>query len=239
MQLIQRLGSNISDEYVDNYIKLILDNPGSCDNVWIPTSYGFPPLEKHKEFAGFWTKSAEKLRKNGIGVSMQISNTIGHGSFTNADCTGLVYEGSPAEKIVGFDGITSEKCFCWRGKNFRKYIVESMSYYVEGIKPESVWIDDDFRVINHSPVKFGCFCDDCMEKFNTLHNTSFSRKQLADEILYGEIKWRESFVDFLREGMYDFMYEIGKAIHNLSPKTVLGYQSCSNGGYDGYGSSYI
>ena len=239
MQLIQRLGNNISDEYIDNYIKLILDNPGSCDNVWIPTSYGFPPLEKHKKFAEFWTKSAEKFRKNGIGVSMQISNTIGHGMQISSDCTGLVYEGSPVEKIVDFNGTSAERCFCWRGENFLRYIIDSMSYYVEGIKPESVWIDDDFRAINHSPVKFGCFCDNCMEKFNTLHNTSFSREQLVDEILYGEAKWRENFVKFLRDGMYDFMYKLGKVIHRLSPHTVLGYQSCSNGGYDGCGSSYI
>ncbi len=239
MELMQRLGNNPNEEYVDKYIEQILKHPGSCDNVWIPTSYGFPTLEKHKKIADFWAGSVDKFRKNGISVSMQISNTLGHGAQITGDCTGLVYEGSPAENIVGFDGVKANNCFCWRGENFRKYVLESTSYYIEGIKPDVVWIDDDFRVINHSPVKYGCFCDNCMRLFNLRHSSNVSREELAEKVLYGDIRWREYFVEFLREGLYDFTYRISEMIHSISPDTVLAYQSCANGGYAGEGCNYI
>ena len=60
MELMQRLGTILTDEYVDSYIEQILKHPGSCDNVWIPTMYGFPSFEKHREFADFWKTAAEK-----------------------------------------------------------------------------------------------------------------------------------------------------------------------------------
>ena len=81
MQLMQRLGCNFSDEYIDAYLAEILAHPGSCDNVWIPTPYGFPPMEVHKENVKKWAVVAEKFRSNGISVSLQVSNTIGHGQY--------------------------------------------------------------------------------------------------------------------------------------------------------------
>ena len=52
------------------------------------------------------SEAAEKFRKNGIAVSLQISNTLGHSDFyaSTNDMSGLVYKGSPAEKAVGDGG---------------------------------------------------------------------------------------------------------------------------------------
>ena len=239
MELMQRLGTILTDEYVDSYIEQILKYPGSCDNVWIPTMYGFPSLENHRKYADFWKAAAEKFRKNGISVSMQISNSIGHGKYMSArDCSGLVYEGSPVEKMVGPDGIVADYCFCWRGKNFRKYLLEEISYYTE-IKPDCIWVDDDFRASNHDPVQYGCFCDDCIRKFNEKYSADFNRETLVAEILHGDIKWRENYVRFIRDGLYDLMYEIGKTVHEISPETSLGYQYCAHGAYTGYNYDFI
>lgn len=71
MELMQRLGTIFTDEYVDSYIEQILKYPGSCDNVWLPTTYGFPSLEQHRKDADFWKAAAEKFRKNGISVSLE------------------------------------------------------------------------------------------------------------------------------------------------------------------------
>ena len=239
MFLAQRLGANTNDKYVDNFINHVIKYPGAYDEVWIPTQYGFPPMSVHREKAAFWKEAAEKFRKLGITVSMQLSNTIGHGIYmSSSNCSGLVYEGSKAENIVGYDGTISPYGFCWRGENFKKYIFEEIACYMD-IKPKYLWIDDDFRVLNHNPVKFGCFCDNCMSTFNERYGSSFTREELVENVLHGDIIWRERFVEFLREGLYTLTYEIGKLVNKLSPETALAYQYCPHGAYTGYNFDYV
>jgi hypothetical protein len=52
------------------------------------------------------------------------------------------------------------------------------------INADIIWIDDDFRLPNHNPVEYGCFCDSCIADFNTRYGTSFDRSELVREILY-------------------------------------------------------
>ncbi len=99
--LTQRLGE-ISDEYIDNVLSMIRDYPGSCDEVWFSSLYGYPEINTHKEHAKKIIPQADKFRKAKVRVSLQISNTIGHGEYmSKRDCSGLVYEGSPADNLVG------------------------------------------------------------------------------------------------------------------------------------------
>lgn len=240
MQLMQRLGAVPTNEsYYDDYIAAIRKRPGSCDNVWLATHYGFPPLEKHKQLAEEYVKIAGKFRANGISVSLQLSNSLGHGQYMAAkDNTGLVYEGSPVEKMIGHDGTVADYGFCWRGKHVRKYLVEELSYYAQ-IKPECIWVDDDFRANNHKPVDWGCYCDNCIRAFNDRYGSSFTREALVEEITHGDLIWRERFIEFIRQGMYELMYEMSKAVHKVSPETAMGYQYCANGGYTGYGYGFI
>lgn len=115
--LTQRLGSRQNDEYMESVLQIIKDHPGSCDEVWFATEYGFPPLERHAEAVENIIRSADKFRKAGIRVSLQLSNTIGHGEYmANRDCSGLLYEGSEVEHMVDDDGKFAEYCFCWHGK---------------------------------------------------------------------------------------------------------------------------
>src|SRR5699024_1065248 len=107
----------------DELIEIIKNNPGSCSEVWLASDYGFPTLSAHSRTAEILKKTAEKFRNAGIKVSLQISNTIGHGEYmSERDCSGLVYEGSPAEKMTGADGKTADYCFCPNGKHFRGYV---------------------------------------------------------------------------------------------------------------------
>ena len=91
--LTQRLGSStqLDAAFISDFIRIVKDNPGSCDEVWLATSYGFPPLDVHRDMAARLAVVAEQLRAAGLRVSLQISNTIGHGQYMAArDCSGLV-----------------------------------------------------------------------------------------------------------------------------------------------------
>ena len=193
MKLSQRLwNESTNKQFYDEVLALIQKHPGSCDDVWLTTAVGYPSREEHKRYAAELCGVAEKFRAAGISVSLQVANTLGHGLYMcTYDCTGLVYDGSPVEHMVGADGTAAELSFCPRGKHFRAYIAETLSYYAP-IQPQILWVDDDFRLPNHKPVEFGCFCEDCLAAFNARYGASFSREDLVREILYAkDTAWRE------------------------------------------------
>ena len=239
--LTQRFGSDLQTDqtFVDDFIDVIRRNPGSCDEVWLASNYGFPPMEVHEKTVEKLMVTADKLRRAGIRVSLQISNTIGHGQYmSSCNNTGLVYDGAPTEHMVGPDGTVAGYCFCWNGAHFRDYTVREMRVYAK-LKPYRVWIDDDVRASNHDPVNMGCFCDRCIGKFNRLYNSGFDRAGLVREINRGEPVWRERWVKFLRDGIGGFVEQLTAAICDVSPETRMGLQYCAHGGYTGYGFAYI
>ncbi len=239
MKLIQRLGMNMTDSDIDKVLELYTSHPGSCDEIWIPTKYGYPNNQLHKEYAEYWVEKAKKFREKGIGVSMQVSNTLGHGQYMmTRDCSALVYEGSPVRNMVGHDGSVAEYSFCWRDEYFSDYICEHLRYYAE-IKPDRVWFDDDFRPTNHSPVTFGCFCDSCMKDFNAKYQSNFTREELVNEFLHGDLVWRKRYNQFVRDGMAEVMRKMCEAIHEISPDTKFGWQHCVHGAYWGDNYNHI
>lgn len=240
--LSQRLGSDTQKDprFIDEFVAAVRRHPGCCDEVWLATDYGFPPLSVHEASAENLAVAAEKLREIGMRVSLQLSNSVGHGQYmATRDCSGLVYDGSPVEHMVGPDGTVAEYCFCWHGEHFRKYTFAEIRMYAEKVKPWCVWVDDDMRPNNHNPVSYGCFCDDCMRRFNARYGSHFTREELVQEISFGDPVWRERHIAFIRDGLHDFCLALGQAIHEVSPESRMGYQGCANGGYSGFGYAFI
>ncbi|MBQ3637314.1 MAG: hypothetical protein II953_03040 [Clostridia bacterium] len=234
--LTQRLGSTtqLDPRFMEEFIRIVREHPGSCDEVWLATKYGFPPLSVHRKTAETLAETAKRLREAGLRVSLQISNTVGHGEYMSSqDCSGLVYDGSPVRNMVGPDGTVARYCFCWNDPVMRKYVAEEVRAYAEAIRPHTVWVDDDLRAVNHAPVHFGCFCPSCVAAFNRKNGTAFSREDLAEEVGSGESGIREAWVKFVRDGLYSFTSDLCRAVAEVSPETFMGLQNGSNGGYTG------
>ena len=89
---VHRLGSRFlkCPERIEAFFDYLDEYPDSCQQVWLSSLYGFPKIEKHIEMAEEFKSLAKRLRDKGIGVSLQISNTLGHGpSGLSNDNTGL------------------------------------------------------------------------------------------------------------------------------------------------------
>ena len=241
MELMMRnpTSANVEQE-IDMLLEYIKEYPKSIDNIWMCTIYGYPKMEAHKAYAKRLVEGAKRIRETHVTVSMQISNTIGHGDRhgLSLDFSGLVFEGSPVETLVGHDGKKAGYTFCWRGEYFRKYMKETLKYYME-VQPDCLWIDDDLRPDNHNPVSYACFCDHCIDTFNAQHGSSFTREALVQEFLHGDKKWRKRYIDFIRQGIYDFTYDFAKTVHELSPNTMVCLQNGPRRAYSGFDHTHI
>ncbi len=238
MKLIQRVG------HYPELIEFLLETkdkyPNSFSNVWLNTAYGYPLQSVHYETADRFAEYAKRFREKGVTVSLQLSNTMGHGQYMmTRDCSGLVYEGSPVKKMVGANGCTAEYGFCWNDSFFQNYLADHVKYYVEKVKPAEIWIDDDLRARNHAPVDFGCFCPDCLAEFNAMHGYNYNREDLVNEFVHGDVAVRENWIKFVRKGMGGLTEIISKAAHEGCADTVVCLQNGYNGGYTGYGHDYL
>ncbi len=211
-------------------VEAINRHPGSCDTVWLTSIGYYPSIEKHREYAESWVEAADILRKGGLRVSMQIANTIGHCDWAQLNpekkdtyVLGMLPDGEDPY-LVGPEGIKNMSCFCWRSKQFKKHIHDVVQTYVSILKPYRLWFDDDLRPLNHKPNKFACYCDRCIAKFNEENGTSYTREELVEKMNYSDMDLREKYINFIRQGVYEFVYEASKAALEVAPDTLFGHE---------------
>jgi len=227
--ITMRLGTPQMDaEISKQYVEAILRNKNSMDHVWITTMGMYPSLEIHKRHVERWKVVAKMFRDAGIRVSMQISNTFGHSDANNGIKEGygdgMMENGESVDPLVGPDGTRNKSCFCWNSPRLREYMRSIVALYAKEIHPERIWFDDDLRASGHTPNRYCCYCDKCMAKFNQQYGTSFTREELVHEINYGDIAWREKFIAFTRQGIYDFTYIVARAAVDIYPDIRFAYQ---------------
>ena len=238
MKIIQRIDTDI--RHCDLLLSALDRHPGFFTDIWLNTAYGYPKNEDHRKAADLLAEFAARFREKGIRVSMQISNTLGHGRYMAArDCSGLVYENSPVQNMVGHDGGTSAYSFCWNDPTFRRYLAEHVRDYAAKIQPAEFWIDDDLRAVNHAPVEYGCYCDSCIGRFNQQEGSAYTRETLVREFLHGDISIRERYIQFIRSGIAELTTVLCQAVREGCPTAVPALQNGANGPYTGYGHDYI
>ena len=57
-----------------------------------------------------------------------------------------------------------------------------------------------------------------------LSGTSYTREELVRQMNYESLALRRKYLDFIREGMYDFVYGAAKACLEVSHDTVFGLE---------------
>lgn len=187
------------------------------DEVWFSTGISFPKMDEHRAAAARLAKAAGQLRRIGILPSLQIQATIGHGDdfLRYADNSGMTWQGFTSE-----NGAVAKGCNCFRAPAFLAYMKEMSALYAAAMRPYSVWIDDDIRIINHGGPGWGCHCDYCLGKFAEKEGRKRTRKQLVaamktDAALAA--RWRA----FAFEGEAELVRVIADAVHAASPETRM------------------
>ncbi len=177
-----------------------------------------------KEEAKPWVETIAQAKrmveKCGMSVSLNPWTTLAHN-----DGGRKLKAGQNFRTMVGIDGTQTETVACPLCKNWRKYFVELMSYYVQALSPEVLWFEDDLRLSNHEPVSFGCFCEEHVRRINERLSTNYDRETLVKKILSDKVARRA----FLEEQRFTMEDTISYIVRNLPAQKTFGMMTSGAG----------
>lgn len=168
-------------------------------------------------------KAKKKFEDAGISVSVNNWIELGHVGRGRK-----FKEGQDFTTMVDANGVKNDFVVCPLGENWRKYYVEYVKNLVSRLKPDTFWVEDDFRLHNHPPMTgIGCFCDEHMARFNKRLGTNYTREEFVKKVFAeGEpTKEREVWLDIDGETMYETLKILVDAIKEASPNTDVGIMS--------------
>ena len=193
---------------------------------------GHLTIEETKPWMKVIEKGKELLEPLGIKISINPWTTTLH-----TDRGRKLKKGQDFRLMVDPYGNKASAVACPLCSNWQKYIAEMYSYYAT-IKPNVVWVEDDFRLHNHDPLIWGgCFCEHHMEEYSRLvtelgikpEGYKLTREEFVKGIYKeGEVHpYRKIWLDVSRETMVNLANLLGDAVHKVSPDTKVGLMSSS------------
>ena len=184
---------------------------------------GHMTIEEAKPWVEAIKRTKKRLIENGIKVSLNPWIEIGH-----LDRGRKLKEGQNFTTMADYDGTQCEVVSCPLCENWREYYKEFYQYLIREIEPDTIWVEDDFRLHNHGDLKNGgCFCALHMKRYNEKLGTSYSREQFTD-LLFRKTcdeRVRDAWLDVSRETMTDLAEFLGKTVKEVGLKTKVGLMS--------------
>ena len=167
-------------------------------------------------------KAKEQFNEVGISVSLNPWMELGH-----LDRGRKLQEGQHFQTMVDKNGKVSELVACPLDTNWKEYYLHQVETYVKEIKPEVLWIEDDFRLHNHPPLDWGgCFCPLHMQEFAKRIGKEETREEFVANLSKGEPSIeRKAWLDFSFECMDGLAKEIAQTVKRANPYTHIGLMS--------------
>lgn len=184
---------------------------------------GHMTIEEAKPWLETMKKAKAALVEKGISVSLNPWIELGH-----LDRCRTLKDGQNFTTQVDYDGNSCKLVVCPLCENWKKYFLEFYQYIIKELDPDTVWVEDDFRLHNHGDLKFGgCFCDLHMKKYNARLGTNYTREEFTDRLFRKkpEKRVKRAWLDVNRECMASLAEDIGRTVEKLGLGTKVGLMS--------------
>ena len=181
--------------------------------------YAYHDDAHNEEVAQLLSRRLNELKRNGFEHCGIINlGTIGH-------IDEAVHRKHPLSPMVGYDGRVSASCICPNAPINRAHINKEYKLYAAA-HPEILWVDDDVK-IHTNGIRFGCFCNDCLNIFSENYGYSYvQRQQLVDDLEKPEnAKLRSDWVSHISDTVNSLLSDIEQAIHEVDPSIQTGFMS--------------
>lgn len=185
---------------------------------------GHLTIEETKPWIDLILRCKERLEPLSVTTSINPWTTLLH-----TDRGRILKPGQNFRLMVDPYGNEASATVCPLCPEWRSYIAEMYAYYAE-VKPYILWVEDDIRLHNHDPLKWGgCFCDAHMEMFSKEAGKKLTREEFVKGLLAPgkPHPYRKIWLDTMGRSMKEVAEIIGVAVHEVSPGTRVGLMSSS------------
>jgi hypothetical protein len=159
---------------------------------------------------------APRIRAEGFGFELNFQELLG-ATTSNTDLRSL-YKWK--QFMVDHYGKTSPGSPCPEDPVYREEMAGMLRAWA-ATQPDILWIDDDFRLHNHSTAGMFCYCPLHLKKFAQRAGREFTRGEILEAVLQPgpPSAFRQQWLDFLGDCMAEFAQWISDNIHSQSPET--------------------
>ncbi|MBR2950377.1 MAG: hypothetical protein IKC46_10995 [Lachnospiraceae bacterium] len=181
---------------------------------------GDPVVDKVGPMCEKYMIFRDKLHAMGIPNGVLVQASIGHGW--------VLSKLSPYTKYKNLtDGKEVFVC-CPYDDNFCSYI-ENVTKTIAACKPDTIMIDDDFRLIYREGK--GCACDLHMNRFRELSGTDMTREELVECMALDteeSCRLADIFVETQKEALLKAARAMRAGIDSVEPAMPVSFCSCGN-----------
>jgi hypothetical protein len=183
--------------------------------------FGFPTLDRLREWAPKLRIAGAELRAAGIEMSLNPWVTLGHSE-----------RGYPHPKALGFapmvgdDGSVSPDTACPADPAWQRYIADSYAIFASA-GPKILWLEDDHRLHNHPPLRMGCFAKPTLDEFARRIGKQWQREDLVRAIVQNEGGVRGQWMGFTGDLWEENARRIRQAVHAVDPNVELAQMTSS------------
>ncbi len=189
---------------------------------------GHVTVEEAKRYVDVILSAKKELSKRGVTVSLNLWTTLGH-----YDGGRRLKQGQNFRTMVGHNGVRSDLVACPLCENWRKYYIETLRFLVQALRPETVWLEDDFRLTNHETpqglIERGCFCEEHLRLYNDKLQTNYDRKTFVSKLSIDE-QVRKTYLDISRQTIENTLKYI---TNNVPEQKHFGLMTSGQGFEDG------
>ncbi len=187
-------------------------------------SPGHPTADEMDEWCGLAVRVGERLRQEGIGLSLNPWAT------TYAVTRGRTMRpGHHFQRMVGENGKEHPLAACPLCPEWQAMIAGNFARMAREIRPLAIWIEDDWRLHNHGALLGwgGCFCPLHLQRFSALVGESVTRQQVLESVLRGgpPHPWRKLWLELSRDSLLEPARVIRDAVRSANPDVRLGLMS--------------
>ncbi len=185
-------------------------------------THGQPPLQWIRNYQPRLHRLRREMEQLGIRYSLNPWITLGHND-RGRDATRQL---SGLRPMVGHDGTRCTCCACPLCEVWRAHVEAVWTLYA-ATAPSVIWIEDDIRTFNHSPVRYGCFCTEHLRRFSERVGAAVDREELVAAILQPGTPhpWRSEWLDLQAAIMVETAGFLARVVHRTAPDTRIGLMS--------------
>ncbi len=187
-------------------------------NTFRPTYYALPvDIESQQPWIDWMRETvAPLIRAEGFGFELNFQELLG--ATTSGTDMRSLYRWK--QFMVDNNGETSPGSPCPEDSVYRREMARMLRAWA-GTKPDILWIDDDFRLHNHSTDGMYCYCPLHLKKFAARAGREYTREEILAAVLQPGVPsdFRQQWLNFLGDSMAEFAQWISDNIHYSSPET--------------------